>query len=346
MPSERELIQAIHDDRLAQVDDPAARAVCRAIGERVGAEVEQALTRLTEAGIEARPVDDPTTAVQRHSATLAVTDGAAALAAARVLAIAGYLPWDPVDGPAGTVRRFLRSDLTLARTSDVTMAITLRWPPSRTATVVPDALVPNANDFDAIGLPAVFWPLYIVVRPIRLLLQRLGVRKPSNRTLGPFLSTPDALIEPLLKLADIGADDVVVDLGCGDGRILRTAVETYGCRAIGVESDPALVEEARKQAASFPAGRIRIEEGDAIESVGTLTTEGTVYFVFVPADAAATLIATLLRSAQPGATVIAHEQHRLAHPGAAHPGAAHPDAESFPMLTDQGVTVAHRWRAG
>jgi predicted RNA methylase len=43
----------------------------------------------------------------------------------------------------------------------------------------------------------------------------------------------------MLKLASVGADDVLVDLGSGDGRIVITAAKQFGARAIGVERDPA-----------------------------------------------------------------------------------------------------------
>ncbi|NIM93021.1 MAG: SAM-dependent methyltransferase [Anaerolineales bacterium] len=42
----------------------------------------------------------------------------------------------------------------------------------------------------------------------------------------------------MLRLAEVGPDDVVYDLGCGDGRTIITAARTYGSRAVGIEIDP------------------------------------------------------------------------------------------------------------
>jgi methylase of polypeptide subunit release factors len=55
----------------------------------------------------------------------------------------------------------------------------------------------------------------------------------------PYVPTPQSVVEAMLKLASVGADDVLVDLGSGDGRIVITAAKQFGARAIGVERDPA-----------------------------------------------------------------------------------------------------------
>ena len=338
MTDTRALIDAIHDDRLEAIDDPDAQRVCRNIGERVGSEVAWVVKRLAEAGITATPEGDPGAPQPRHAAVLSLGDAEAALAAAEVLAGEGFLPWEPVSGAGRHIHRRFGSDLTLARTTDVTLVITLRRP-SSSPRRLPKALLPTANDFDLVTLPGPLWPLYFIIRPVRLVLERLGLRPRSTRALGPFLSTPDSLIEPLLALAEMDDGDVLVDLGCGDGRILISAARTQHCRGIGIESDPALVARARTAAQDLAQpDRVRIVNDDAMAALDSVTAEGTVFFVFVPAEAASGLIAALLERARPGSVIIAHEQHRLPDPP--------PGAESFPILTPQGVTVAHRWRVG
>ena len=59
----------------------------------------------------------------------------------------------------------------------------------------------------------------------------------------------------MLALAGVGKNDLVVDLGCGDGRIPITAAKTYGARGIGVDIDPQRIAEANANAAA--AGRHR-----------------------------------------------------------------------------------------
>ncbi|MGG6237319.1 methyltransferase domain-containing protein [Nodosilinea sp. AN01ver1] len=63
-----------------------------------------------------------------------------------------------------------------------------------------------------------------------------------------FVPTPADAAAAMLKLADLAADDVVYDLGCGDGRLLIQAVLDYGVRGIGIDVDPVLLEHARVSA--------------------------------------------------------------------------------------------------
>jgi predicted RNA methylase len=54
-------------------------------------------------------------------------------------------------------------------------------------------------------------------------------------TLAPDFPTPQAVVDRMLALANVKAADIVYDLGCGDGRILISAVRNYHCHAVGVE---------------------------------------------------------------------------------------------------------------
>jgi SAM-dependent methyltransferase len=54
----------------------------------------------------------------------------------------------------------------------------------------------------------------------------------------PWLPTPMKTVRAMLSIADVGPDDVVYDLGCGDGRTIFTAAREYGARAVGIEIDP------------------------------------------------------------------------------------------------------------
>ncbi len=61
-----------------------------------------------------------------------------------------------------------------------------------------------------------------------------------------FVGTPYDLVSKMLKMAQIKKDDVVYDLGCGDGRMLVLAAQKYGCRGIGYDIDPDRVRESRE----------------------------------------------------------------------------------------------------
>ena len=64
----------------------------------------------------------------------------------------------------------------------------------------------------------------------------------------PFVPTPPQVVDRMLSLAKVTADDVVYDLGCGDGRIVIAAAKRYGARGVGIDIDPDLVAEARARA--------------------------------------------------------------------------------------------------
>src|SRR5262249_23370970 len=59
-----------------------------------------------------------------------------------------------------------------------------------------------------------------------------------------YLPTPQEVVDRMLDLAAVTKDDVVYDLGCGDGRIVVTAARKYGCKAVGFDIDPKRVEES------------------------------------------------------------------------------------------------------
>jgi SAM-dependent methyltransferase len=61
-----------------------------------------------------------------------------------------------------------------------------------------------------------------------------------------FAPTPLDVCEEMLDLASIDSNDIVYDLGCGDGRILVIAALKFGCRAVGVDSDPTRVRESNE----------------------------------------------------------------------------------------------------
>jgi 16S rRNA A1518/A1519 N6-dimethyltransferase RsmA/KsgA/DIM1 with predicted DNA glycosylase/AP lyase activity len=60
----------------------------------------------------------------------------------------------------------------------------------------------------------------------------------TNSRGAPWVPTPMSMVHEMLTLAEVGPDDLVYDLGCGDGRIIVTAARRYGARAVGIELDP------------------------------------------------------------------------------------------------------------
>ena len=78
-----------------------------------------------------------------------------------------------------------------------------------------------------------------------------------------FAPTPQAIADAMLKLARVTPDDVVYDLGSGDGRIVVLAAQKYGAHGVGIELDRRLVEISRQVAREGEvADRVTFIEGD------------------------------------------------------------------------------------
>ena len=88
-------------------------------------------------------------------------------------------------------------------------------------------------------------------------------KRPARTPDVPFTPTPPAVVAAMLKLARVGANDVVYDLGSGDGRIVILAAQKHGARGVGIELDPTLVETARQVALDGAVSdRVKFIEGD------------------------------------------------------------------------------------
>ena len=119
-----------------------------------------------------------------------------------------------------------------------------------------------------------------------------------------FLPSAADVADRMLELAGVTVDDVVYDLGCGDGRIVIRAAKRFGAQGVCVELDPGLV--ARSRAAADTAGvrdRIRFVRGDlfAVPLEG-----GTVVTLYLSPALNARLRPKLLRELRPGARVVSH----------------------------------------
>ncbi len=80
------------------------------------------------------------------------------------------------------------------------------------------------------------------------LLAVLAIGLAAQTARAPFVATPSDVVDRMLALAQVRAGDVVYDLGCGDGRIVIAAARRHGARGVGVDIDPARIEEARANA--------------------------------------------------------------------------------------------------
>ena len=78
-----------------------------------------------------------------------------------------------------------------------------------------------------------------------------------------FVPTPQDVVDKMLQLAEVKKDDLLYDLGCGDGRIVVTAARRYGCKAVGFDIDPRRIEESLENVQKNKVGHlVGIEQRD------------------------------------------------------------------------------------
>ena len=120
-----------------------------------------------------------------------------------------------------------------------------------------------------------------------------------------FVPTPDDVVEAMLRLADVGANDVVYDLGSGDGRIPITAARRFGARGVGIDLDPKLVAEAARNAQQAGvADRVRFVEGDIFEADISPATVVTLYLLTSINER---LRPKLQKELRPGTRIVSHQ---------------------------------------
>ena len=113
-----------------------------------------------------------------------------------------------------------------------------------------------------------------------LIVSGVAVAAEPERTGGPYVPTPQTVVDAMLEVAGVGPGDFVVDLGSGDGRIVLTAAQRYKARGLGVDIDPELVEmsnaEARKRGLSE---RVAFREQDVLKARIDQATVVTLYLL-------------------------------------------------------------------
>ena len=120
-----------------------------------------------------------------------------------------------------------------------------------------------------------------------------------------FVATPQAVSLEMLKVAAVSQDDVVYDLGSGDGRIVIAAARDYGARGVGVEIDPALVKVSRDAALAAGVGtRVTFLWQDLFV---TDLADATVVTLYLRDDVNLKLRPKLLRELAPGTRVVSHD---------------------------------------
>ena len=144
--------------------------------------------------------------------------------------------------------------------------------------------------------------LYAVV--LTLAAAALGAAE-FERTGGPYVPTPQAVVDAMLDFAKVGPRDFVIDLGSGDGRIVLTAAQRYNARGFGVDIDPELVEQSNAEAQRRGLGeRVSFREQDVMQArIG----EASVVTLYLLPGMMQSLQTKFLSELKPGTRIVSHD---------------------------------------
>ena len=120
----------------------------------------------------------------------------------------------------------------------------------------------------------------------------------------PYVPTRQTVVDGMLKLAKVTKNDVLYDLGCGDGRIVITAAKQYGATGTGIDINPERIKEANKNAeAAKVTDKVKFVQGDLFETDFSKATVVTLYLL--PA-VNLKLRPILLKQLKPGTRIVSH----------------------------------------
>ena len=122
---------------------------------------------------------------------------------------------------------------------------------------------------------------------------------------GPYVPSPSSVVSDMLKLAEVGPKDFVIDLGSGDGRIVLTAAKVFGARGFGVDINETLVKEANEAARQQGiADRANFAVQDLFK---TDIRRATVVTMYLLPNTVNMLKDKLLNELAPGTRILSHD---------------------------------------
>ena len=130
------------------------------------------------------------------------------------------------------------------------------------------------------------------------------IKKASRKPDVIYVPTPQDVVDKMLELAEVAKDDLVYDLGCGDGRIVVTAAKKYGCRGVGYDINPKRIKESLENVEKNNVGNlVRIEQ----EDIFTLDlSEANVITLYLLPSLNVKLIPQL-EKLRPGSRIVSHD---------------------------------------
>ena len=128
-----------------------------------------------------------------------------------------------------------------------------------------------------------------------------------ERTGGPYVPTPQIVVDEMLRFGNVGAKDFIVDLGSGDGVIVLTAATRYKARGFGVDIDAELVKQSNAE-----ARRLGIAERASFQVQDVFKTDlskASVITLYLLPGMMINLRSKIFLEAKPGTRVVSHDYH-------------------------------------
>lgn len=123
----------------------------------------------------------------------------------------------------------------------------------------------------------------------------------------PYVPTPEEVVQEMLRMAGVTREDLVYDLGCGDGRIVITAARDLGARGVGVDIDPQRIRESVENAERAGVGdRVAFMQEDLFRID---FSEASVLTLYLLQDVNLRLRPRILSDLRPGSRVVSHDFH-------------------------------------
>ncbi len=136
-------------------------------------------------------------------------------------------------------------------------------------------------------------------------MQALAPPQPQRTPDVVYVPTPHEVVAVMLKLAEVDGQDVVYDLGCGDGRLVVTAAKTYGAHGVGIDIDPKRIQESNENAKKEGVtDKVKFLEADLFTSDISEATAVTLYLL---SSLNQKLRPKLLAELKPGTPIVSHD---------------------------------------
>jgi hypothetical protein len=120
----------------------------------------------------------------------------------------------------------------------------------------------------------------------------------------PYVPTKYPVVDEMLRLANVQKIDFLIDLGCGDGRIVVSAAQKCGARALGVDIDPDRIQESQENAAKAGVkDHVKFIQGDLFQAD---VREASVVSLYLLTSVNLKLRPRLTRELKPGTRVVSH----------------------------------------